>query len=97
MELFLRAPAHDIQRSFAVELLGNEVRLFRETIKSLPDRVFNDEDHTLRRYLLAGSEIISKPWKTCSHRPFMIRREGRPRVIPAAFPSRLREAPGVRG
>ena len=64
MELFLRAPADDVQRSFAVELLGNEMCLFGEAIESFPDRVFNDEDHTLRRYLLAGGQVTSKPWQT---------------------------------
>ena len=64
MELFLRAPADDIQRSFAVELLGNEMCLFRESKKLLPNRILNDEDHTLRRYLLADSQITAKPWQT---------------------------------
>src|SRR5438094_5863720 len=63
-ELFLRAPSDNVERSFAVELLGNEVRLLREAVKSLPDRVLNDEDHALRRYLLAGSQITAKSRKT---------------------------------
>ena len=96
MELFLRAPAHNIQGSFAVELLGNEVRLFRETIKSFPDRVFHDENHTSSRNLLAGGQILAKPWQTCSHRPFVIRDEGRPRVGTSGLPFTMREAPGVR-
>src|SRR6266576_5134329 len=64
MEFFLSTPSNDLELSFPVELLGNEMGLFRKAIKPAPDRVLNDEDRALSSHLLADGQIPAKSRET---------------------------------
>jgi len=53
LEFVLSALANDIQFGFAVKLAGDEIGLFRQTIKPIEEGIFNDKYDFLTSDLLA--------------------------------------------
>src|SRR6267378_2084415 len=76
------ARADDVERSFAVELLGDELLELTETKEPAGAPVLDDTARPINRLLPADREIAPEFWRRCEHADA----PGRPRAtIPAAF------------
>jgi hypothetical protein len=61
LEFLLGTFSNDLELGFAIELAGDEVSLFGETIKPIQERIFDDKYDPLGGGLLTDCQIPAKP------------------------------------